>query len=332
MDKKLSVIIANRNDTAMLSVTINSCIEELLPIGHDKSEIIICDNSDQNIYNQLASVLPTGYMQEHFLKVFRQDFPCLFTARETAIKEAQGEYIVCIDSHMIIGRGMFVDLLNFMEARNEDSTMAFAHAPINWSHHHAKNARHDRDMSVNELGNWNKVYGNERTITWKGMPWICRKNFWNDIGGYGALSQHKISWGGGDMHIGIKPWLLGYKNWAVPCRPAIHIGPFPKIDKDKDPNSVRVSTGPGDGYRYRLWADSGTGPHTLGFLISCYILGGEPMMHRNEAAITERFGRYLDVKKWWNKAIEYGKDEKAWLDAHKIMTFEQLLETKPWDN
>jgi glycosyltransferase involved in cell wall biosynthesis len=325
---KLSVIISNRNDTAMLSVTVNSCIEELRPLGLKDCEILICDNSDKDIYKQLGSCLPTGYVRDRLLKVFRQDFPCLFSARETAIKAASSPYICCIDSHMIIGRDMFLDLYNFMESKTDDKTLAFAHAPINWAHHHSKSSRHDRDMSVNELGDWGSVYTKERTITWKGMPWICRKDTWDSIKGYGALSQHKIAWGGGDMHIGIKPWLLGLKNWAVPTNAAIHIGPFPKINTSKDGSND--CSGEANGYKYRLYGNSGEGPHGVGFLISCYVLGGELMMKRNKSAIHERFGRYIDVNKWWSWAIEKGKDEKAWIDKVKVMSFEQLLERQPW--
>ena len=333
--KKLSIIISNRNDTAMLSVTVNSCIEELRPLGLKNCEIIICDNSDEQLYAQLNSCLPVGYIKEGVLKIFRQDFPCLFTARETAIEHSSAEYVCCIDSHMVIGRNMFVDLYNFMRSKKDDKTLGFAHAPINWSHHHQRSAVHDRDMAVNELGNWNKAYDRERTITWKGMPWICRKDWFLDkvdgLGGYGALSQYNVSWGGGDMHIGIKPWLLGFKNWAVPTNAGIHIGPFPKINlKSKNPSEVDTETH--NGYKYRLYGKSGNGPHTVGFLVSCYVLGGEDMMNRNKAAITKRFGRYLNLDEWWQRAMDMGKDEKAWLDKRKIMTFEQLLKRKPWED
>ena len=329
--KKLSIVISNRNDTAMLSVTVNSCIEELRPLGLKNCEIVICDNSDENTYKLLRSCLPIGYMRDDILKIYRQDFPCLFTARETAIAAARSENVLCLDSHMLSGRDMILDMYNFMEDKKDDPKLGFVHAPINWSHHHQRNAVHDRDMSVNELGNWNTQYKNIKKITWKGMPWICRKSFWNSIHGYGALSQHSISWGGGDMHIGIKPWLLGYENWAIPCNPGIHIGPFPKIDTIGD-NSSDIKAPNGDGYRYRLYGNSGNGPHTLGFLISCYVLGGEAMMNRNKAAITERFGRYIDVDKWWEKAKEFGKGEKEWLDSNKKLSFEELLEQRPWNN
>lgn len=343
---KVSIIIANRNDLAMLAVTVASCIEELKPLGKNEGEIVICDNSEDNVFKLLPSVLPTGYCRSNQLKILRQDFPCLFSARESAAKESTGEYILCLDSHMIVGRDMILDLVNFMDKRKDDPTLGFAHAPINWVNHHENYAKHDRDLSNHELGPWGSKKTTECTITWKGMPWICRREWFlsreNGIGGYGALSEHHVSWGGGDMHIGTKPWLLGYKNWAVPTSHGIHIGPFPRIDRaDKTDringkpvkggiHAAKIGSPFGD-YRYRLYSVSGNFPHTFGFLVACYVLGGEPMMNRNKKILSERFGPYIEQDKWWKTAIDIGSEEKKWLDSKKIMTFEQFLETKPWD-
>ena len=334
---KLSVIISNRNDLVMLSVTVRSVIEELRPLGVGQGEIIIADNSDLPIFNYVKSVVPAGYVREGVVKIVRQDFPCLFSARELAAEKASGDYIFCLDSHMLVGHDSIFDLVSFMDSKSSDQTLGFAHAPISWAHQHESSARHDRDMVESELGPWGKAYKDERTITWKGMPWICRRQWFLDrekgLNGYGALAEHRISWGGGDMHIGIKPWLLGFKNWAVPTNPCIHIGPFPKLDlKDGVSGSAIPSNNPIAQNKYRLYRESGEYPHTFGFLVSCYVLGGEEMMARNEKTITERFGRYLNVRDWWAKAIELGAGEKAWLDKRKKLTFEQLLEQKPWDN
>lgn len=334
--KKVSVIISNRNDVAMLAVTVRSCIEELKPLGPKAGDIIICDNSDEHAYKLLNSALPTGYCRDGVLKILRQDFPCLFSARETAIKASESEYIICLDSHMIVGRDMILDLVNFMDRHKDDPTIGFGHAPISWAHQHERNSKHDRDVSHHELGPWGLVRDKECTITWKGMPWICRREWFmdkeNGIGGYGALAEHQVSWGGGDMHIGVKPWLLGFKNWAVPTSPGIHIGPFPKIDRVKGATHGAKVAKAGDGYRYRLYARSGNFPHTFGFLVACYILGGEPMMKRNKKMLKERFGPFMESEKWWNTAIEIGTDEKKWLDSKKIMTFEQFIKDKPWND
>ena len=167
------------------------------------------------------------------------------------------------------------------------------------------------------------------------MPWICRRDWFLDrdkgLNAYGALAEHRVSWGGGDLHIGVKPWLLGFKNWAVPTNPCIHIGPYPKIDAGDTPGTTIVSSNKSDPYRYRQYAASGNFPHTFGFLVSCYVLGGEPMMNRNKDILNERFGKFINIKKFWSKAIELGKKEREWLTKRQKLTFEQLLQTKPWD-
>lgn len=316
---KLSVIISNRNDNAMLAVTVRSALEELKAVKGG-GEIVICDNSDEEIYKQIAegNFIASGYFRDGSVTLLRQDFPCLFTARETAIKQAKGQYICCIDSHMIIGHNMFKDLVDFMNSRRNDPKVAFAHAPISWLHHHASNARHDRDTDKGELGGWGLAYDDCRRISWKGMPWICRKSFWREhLNGYGALAKHKVSWGGGDMHIGVKPWLLGFENWAVPTSPAIHIGPFAM--------PVRHV------HRYRLYNKSGTYPSSFGFLLSCYILGGTPMVERNRDTVLTKFGWKCDIDAHITIAQDIGQEEKDWLDSRKIMTFDEFVKNKPWE-
>ena len=305
----------------MLAVTARSCIEELKPV-EGESEIVICDNSEPKFQDILTSYLPKGYLDDGTIKLIYQNYPCLFTARETAIDHAQGEYIICVDSHMLIGRDMIKDLVEFMDRKDHGRQLGFAHAPISWMHQHERMARHDRDMTKNELGNWGAAFAYETKMTWKGMPWICRKDFYQDVlKGYYSLADHKLSWGGGDMHIGIKPWLLGYPNWAVPTSPGIHCGPFPKPEgKKADPKA-----------KYRLYDRSGTTPLGIGFLVSCYVLGGEPMMHRNKEKIRQRFGRAINPDNHLAQAMEMGQKEKDWLDSVKVTSFEQLLIDRPWD-
>lgn len=318
----LSLIISNRNDVMMLLVTIRSAIEEMKPLEAQgkKCEIVICDNSEPVHREQLNASIPSRYIKEGKVKMIYQDFPCLFTARDEAAKVATGTYMACVDSHMILGRDMLLDLVNFMDRKAGDPKVGFAHAPICWVHQHESASRHDRDIVQDELGPWGRAHPEERKITWKGMPWMCRRDWYLDsLGGYGALSEFRLSWGGGDMHIGVKPWLLGYENWAVPTSPAIHLGPLPHINgrKPKD--------------RYRVYAISGASTVCIGFLVSCYVLGGEPMMHRNKTTLSKRF-KQIDPAKEWNRAISYGKREKAWLDERKVMTFETFLETQPWNS
>ena len=303
----------------MLAITVRSVLEELKDVPGG-GEVVIVDNSDQHIYDMIAagSFISNQYLGKQVL-LFRQDFPCLFTAREEAIRRARAPYVVCLDSHMLVGRGALRDMVEFMDASSEK--VAFGHAPICWLHHHERQARHDRDVRKDELGPWGTAYSEARKITWKGMPWICRKKFFlNELGAYGALSEHKISWGGGDMHIGVKPWLLGFENWAIPTSPCYHIGPFPE--------TVRRKTE----YKYRLYSKSGQHPASFGFLVSCYILGGDWMIERNMEKIRDRFGWKSNILDAAEEAKRLGQREKDWLDERKVMSFQDWLNNEPWNN
>lgn len=312
----VSVIMSNRNDTAMLSLTVRSCLEEFKAVPGG-GEVVICDNSDAKWYDLIkkGSVISTRYFKEERVRLLRQDYPCLFSAREAAIRAARGRYVLCLDSHMLVGHNMIIDLVNFMNRNKQNPHIGFAHAPISWLHQHESVARHDRKIEDHELGPWGMQYDHERKITWKGMPWICRKRwFLGKLGGYGALAKHRISWGGGDMYIGTKPWLLGYQNWAVPTSPAIHIGPFPKTV--------------GDQYNYRLFSHSGEQTTTIGFLIAAYALGGEEMMKRVAPTVHEKFG--LDLDKHWQKAKQIGQEDRDWLEANAVMSYQDYLSRRPW--
>ena len=173
---KLSVIISTRNETVMLAVTIRSCLEALKAV-QGGGEVVVVDNSDSKIWKMVQAVIPRGYIDEGKVQLIRQDFPCLFTARETAIRSAKGQYIACIDAHMLIGHNMFKDIVDFMNRKRNDPKLGFGHAPISWAHQHERVAKHDRVVTECELGSWGKVLDKERRITWKGMPWVCRRNW-----------------------------------------------------------------------------------------------------------------------------------------------------------
>ena len=117
------------------------------------------------------------------------------------------------------------------------------------------------------------------------------------------------------MHIGTKAWLMGYENWAVPTSPGIHIGPFPGEGRKE--------------HTYRLYADSGKFPTTVGFLVSAFVLGGEEMMRRVATAV-KRISN-LNVEANWEHAKQLGAQERANLLNKQVMSYEDYLTNKPWE-
>jgi len=156
---KLSVIIPNRNDTVMLGITVRSCLEELKAIDND-GEIIIADNSDEDIWQIIrtpnVSPFSLGYVEEGKIKLFHLKFASLYAARQAGIDRASGEYVYNMDSHTIVGRNQFLDIVNFMDSHKG---IGFGFTPIGWVSQHEMWSRHDlRTDEATIFGNWGRLY------------------------------------------------------------------------------------------------------------------------------------------------------------------------------
>jgi glycosyltransferase involved in cell wall biosynthesis len=318
---KLSIIIPNRNDAVMLAITVRTALEELKAIDND-GEIVIVDNSDIDVWNVISAVnkspLNLGYVEEGKVQLIHQTFPGLYSARETGIKYARGKYCYNMDSHTVVGHDSLKDLVNFMEER-EGSQVGFAFAPIGWVSQHETYARHD--IKVNEgtvFGNWGRQYYEPTKICWNFASKIFNREwFLSTHGGYGFYAKKQVSWGGGEMYVALKCWLLGYENWAVPCSPQYHIGPFSE-------EVQRL------GYRYRWYGTSGEGKVGIGVLAAFYALGGEEMKEEARKAKKGLAQYGIDVDKDWPEAKRLAEEDWEWLKARQVMSFQELMEKQPF--
>ena len=318
----LSVVIPNRNDSVMLAITVRSCLEELKAVPGG-GEVVVVDNSDEDIWQILSTVnispIDLGYVEEGKVQLIRQPYPCLYSAREAAIKAARGKYVYNMDSHTIVGHDSLKVLVDFMEAR-EGGNVGMGFAPIGWISKHETYARHDIRLDEGTIfGNWGRQYDDPTKIFWNFGSRICRREwFLNVHGGYGFFSKKRISWGGGEMYAAIKTWLLGYENWAVPCSPQYHIGPFSAAIEARTP------------YRYRVYDKSGNGRTGIGVLAAFYALGGE---EAKEEAMKSKKGlaQYgLDPERDWREARKLAGEDWEWMKKSQIISLKKLLEKQPW--
>lgn len=320
---KLSVVIPNRNDTVMLGVTVRSILEELKAIDND-GEIVIVDNSDEDLWNIIRSVnispIDLAYVEEGRIRLIHQSFPSLYSARQTAIEKAQGEYVYNVDSHTIIGHNSLLDLVNFMDRGSLIVGMAFA--PIGWMSKHEAFSRHDiRTDQGTIFGSWGRKYKYPVKICWHFGSCIFNRDwFLNVHGGYDFFATKKMSWGGGEFYVAMKTWMLGYENWAVPCSPQFHIGPFS--------NEIERRAG----YRYRLYDKTGHGKIGIGIFAAMYGLGGDEMKEEALKAEVAGVGRYggISVEKDWEEAKLLAYDGWENLKKRQVTSFKSLMEHKPW--
>ena len=316
----LSVIIPNRNDTVMLGITVRSVLEELKAIDND-GEIVIVDNSDADLWAIIKTVnvspINIGYLQEGKVRLVRQPFPSLYSARQTGIEQARGKYVYNMDSHTLVGRNQLLDLVNFMEAH---PGIGFGFAPIGWVSQHETFARHDiRTDGGSIFGSWGRQYKEATKICWNFGSRICNRDwFLNVHGGYDFFAKERLSWSGGEFYVPIKGWLLGFESWAVPCSPQYHIGPFSA--------EIQKRTG----YKYRLYDSSGNGKVGSGIIAAFYALGGEEAKEelKKVPQIYKQYG--LNLEDEWKIAKELAKEARENIARRQVISFSDFLKQRPW--
>jgi len=297
----------------MLSVTVRSILEELKAVDGE-SEIVICDNSDADIWKVIKTInispLSLSYVQEGKVRLLRQEYPCLWTARETAIRQSKGEYVINTDAHTMYGRDSLKDLVDFMDSTKEN--VGFGYSPIGWASAPETFARHDiRPENGSIYGPWGRQYEEPTKICWNFGAFICRRDWFVDVlDGHGFFARKKRGWGGGEFYMAIKSWLLGYENWAIPSAPQYHLGPWS--------NEVeRLS-----GYRYRTYVGAGNGNVGINLLAALYALAGE--FGREYAKSTAM------ITGDWNEARRIAREDREWIAKHQVISFEQFITEKPW--
>ena len=321
---KLSVIIPNRNDTVMLGITVRTALEELKAIDND-GEIVIVDNSDEDVWDIIRTVnvspINLGYVEEGRVQLIHQPFPSLYSARQTGIERAKGKYVYNMDSHTVVGHNQLKDLVEFME-KNEGTKVGLGFAPIGWVSQHELYARHDIRIDQGTVfGNWGRQYDKPTKICWNFGSRICNREwFLNTLNGYSFFAKERISWGGGEMYIPLKSWLLGYESWAVPCSPQYHIGPFSQEIEQRT------------SYHYRQYGSSGNGKTGIGVLATFYALGGDEMKEEARKAKVGLAQYGIDVDRDWPEAKRLAHEDWLWLKERQVISFQELMKQKPFQS
>ena len=320
---KLSIVIPNRNDSVMLAITVRSVLEALKSI-EDSGEIVIVDNSDGDIWKILSTVnvspLPLAYVKSGKIQLIQQKFPSLYSARQTAIESAKGEYVYNVDSHIMIGEGQFKDLIGFME--NRPPKCGFGFAPIGWVGNHEWIARHDiRTDKEGIFGSWGRRYYKPTKICWNFGSCICNREWYlREHGGLDFFATDRLSWGGGEFYSAMKCNLLGYENWAIPTSPQYHIGPF-----SREVQSI--------GNGYRLYGNSGYGQVGIGILAAFYALGGDDAKEEASKAnegLKQQYG--ISTETHWDEARKLAKDTWNKNKQRFKISFKDFIKRQGWAN
>jgi len=307
----------------MLNVTLNNAIEMCKSLDCE-SEIVVCDNSDLKFKELLGIACPVGFIKKHNVRIIHQENPCFTSARMAAAEAAKGEYILCVDSHVLFGYNTLHDSVDFMDRHSADTDLGFGHPPIRWAHQGPAAVKHTLKISPEGLpnGGWDCALTKEQPMYWKFMPWICRREWYlNTLKGYGAHSDHMISWGGAELLQQMKSLMLGYKNWSIITDPVAHIGPY---------TPAVIATGQ---YKYRTYAANGNKPHGFGVLLAYAVLGGPTEGYKHAKIGEEKFfNRHkIKVDDYWKEAVRLGAAEHKWLTTNQKYGYLEYLTKRPWE-
>ena len=240
-----------------------------------------------------------------------------------AAEKACGEYLFCVDSHVLIGNSTLERSIEFMDSH---PNIGFGHPPMRWAKDGPQALRQAIVAAPGQTfyKMWNsRRINKDRTIFWSFMPWICNREWYlNTLRGYGSHATHHVSWGGAEMLQQIKSWMLGYPNWYIKSNPVIHIGPY---------NSNLYKAGV---EKRKPYKSSGEFPVGFGVILAMYVLGGEQLGYKYAKMAGQRIRKMHKIKvdDWWEKAIELGKAEHEWLMENKKYSLRELLDNHPWNN
>jgi hypothetical protein len=297
----------------MLCVTVLSAVEAIKEAGV-KGEIVVVENSDEDVHLAAMDCL-AGQIKEGIVRVVRLQNPSIAKAIHLAHEEARGEFIFYTDAHTLIGHGTIPALMAFHQ-EHQGEPIGFVHAPIQWAHRSSATKRTHLNVSRTPLGEWAGATSIEKPslIPWKGMPYMIRKSVWSDIRGLGCCAEHNLGWGV-LPYLGMKTWMLGYENWAIPDGVVYHFGEWPERVK---PHA-----------QYRTYASSGEKPG-LARAVALYVFGGMEALRKHFSDDRlERFFKTPDEA--LEKARKVGENERRWLLSRQVRTFNSLYESPPWN-
>lgn len=304
----LSVIISERNDPVATLITARNVIEEFKACGPNfQGEVIIVDNSDNPQKRQtLQDIIPAGYVRRKQIKIFHQDFQCLFSARELGVSKSTGNYILILDSHCLMYYEAIKNFLNF--AKSTDN-LGIVFGPMCYSKSHESDAFCDRNIKTFiPIRKCACLPLESYKISIRSMPFMISRSLWTEIKGYSPLSTHKLCWGGGDFLIGFKPLLFGYDNWMLTTAGAVHLGPF--SDRGQFAASY-LNSSQNSYHRY------------VGMLTAAFVIGGNNLLQTRYDQLKKR-NPNIDIKRMKDLAITFGSLDRRWIETKSKYNYQEL--------
>lgn len=349
---KVSVILGVRNEYPMILGTMNSFVEELEYFGYPW-EVIVVDNLSTD---NTADILRDKYrrwIREKLLKVIEyNDRPANVTVRNVGARAADGEVVFLADGHISVATGSCHGMIQGWLKRG-----GLWHSAIHIFGDTRDIRCYGYDLKLEERfwGNLSRFIPPE--VKEAGSPpyrvpmashccLMAGRKEYLDFGGY---CENFRCYGGGEPYLDLKWWLFGKDVWIYPqglMRHAFGVNAqWRKVTRDKKTrNRVQLRDGrqtnelkAGDEHLHysRGYAWTNEQFH-YNFMLSAYTVGGYEWLQKRYHAYWEmRKGnsRYLDdLRQLRKEVLAEGRQDREMIEARQVMTLNELLEKKPWNN
>jgi len=219
----VSVVMLNYNGLKYLKRT----IPPILKLDYPNYEFIIVDNGSTDGSIEFISKFKKIKLIKS-PKLREKNFACNY-----AVKKTKGEYILLLDNDVLIKNNMILKkLINYFLKLKDIGTigLSFINEGESYMKGYGGYLGYYFIIDPKYISKENAKKINLYEVSFPhGFGFIIKKNIWEKLGGY----DNFLKFGGDDSDIGIKIWMMGYKNLIFTENICIHIGMGERADNFK---------------------------------------------------------------------------------------------------
>lgn len=302
---KLSVIISSRNEFPNIVHTVHSIINDLEIFLHPSDfEIIIVDNgsTDDMSWRFIAE---RGMFYHRSVRILFDPIMGNVSARNKGVAIAHGELLFFSDAHMSFRVGSFKKMVEALEKYG-----GIVHPSVQWMGGYEPSGRsYQYSLKLGEKiwGTWNNLIVSREPFYIPVSGHCClgvRREEFARLGGYNPFFR---CYGGGEVYLDMKWWMLGSTVMVVPDAVGYHLSA-------------------GRGYSY-VQDDF---IHNM--MLLAHALGADAMSERVYLRYLNKDGVNPDkILLLYEQAVREAQADRAWIPARLAKSFYDCITDQPWD-
>jgi GT2 family glycosyltransferase len=217
----VSVIISARNEFPNIVHTVHSIINDLETfLEHDDFEIIIVDNgsTDDRSWRFLAE---RGMFFHRTVKIVFDPIMGNVSARNKGAEIARGKYLFMSDAHMSYKIGSFKAMIEAIDAYG-----GIVHPAVQWmGGYWPSDPSYQYSMKLGEKiwGTWNKIRVSAKPFYIPVSGHCCLGLKREEFQRFGGYNGHFRCYGGGEVYLDMKWWMMGSSVMCVPEALGYHL-------------------------------------------------------------------------------------------------------------